>query len=75
MPTLKDEIGEESFEQFLDTARAAFGISKRQQVLKNSMAIGSVLAQAKAAGKSPKSLDAILGGILSLREKSLKNTA
>jgi len=50
------------------------GISKRQQVLKNSMAIDFVLEQAKAAGKSSKSLDTIIRAIISLREKVSQNS-
>ena len=65
---IKDEIGEGSFKDFFDKARAEFGIGKMQQVPKTSMAIGFVLEQAKAAGKSSKSLDTITRAIISLRE-------
>ena len=73
--TLKQEIGEDDFEKFLEATKSTFGIAKRRHALKNSTVISAILEHAKKLGKSSQSLDLLLQRVLSLREKTLQNAA
>jgi len=71
--TLQDEIGIEDFNTFLDSAKEALGIRKREHAKKNAMALEFVFGQAKAAQKSSKSINSILEKIEAMRKKVTNN--
>lgn len=73
--TLRDEIGEEYFEKYLNVAKETFGIAKRKHALKNAMVISSILEQGKTEGKTSKSLESILDRILALHDQAVQHPA
>ncbi len=65
--TLSDEIGTESFNQFLSEVQSELGLSKRGHALKNPVALERVIAKAATNGKSSPTLKRIVGKIVGLK--------
>lgn len=67
--TLSDELGKESFDQFLSETQEELGISKRSQALKNPVALERVIAKAATKGKTSPTLKKIVENIISMKPK------
>ena len=65
--TLKDEMGEESFNQWLLEAKDQFGIAKNKHALKNPAVIEQIIEKATSYDKSSKTLERIIENIISLK--------
>ena len=67
---LQDEIGSESFIQWLAEAQQAFGIAKKEHALKNPAVHEYVVDKAASSGKTSVSLESIVENIVALRKQS-----
>ena len=67
--TLQDEIGSESFTQWLLEAQEAFGIAKKEHAVKNPTILEYVVDKAASSGKTSKSLESIVEKIVALRNQ------
>lgn len=65
--TLEDEIGKESFSQWLCEAQQKLGITKKKHALKNPAIIEDVVAKASSSGNPSTSLERIIEKIVSLK--------
>ena len=72
--TLEYEIGDDLFERLLAKAQGDFGISKKNQALKNPKVIQSILENARPCGKISSSLRNIVENIIALKNQSLQAT-
>ena len=68
--TLQDEIGIESFTQWLAEAQQAFGIAKKEHALKNPAVHEYVVDKATSSGRTSVSLESIIEKIVALRNQS-----
>ena len=68
--TLQDEIGSESFAQWLSDAQQAFGIAKKEHAVKNPAILEYVVDKAVSSGKTSMSLESIVENIVALRNQS-----
>ena len=64
--TLQDEIGSESFSQWLSEAQQAFGIAKKEHAV---AILEYVVDKAVSSGKTSISLDSIVENIVALRNQ------
>jgi len=67
--TLSDEIGKESFDQFLSEVQGELGIPKRSHALKNPIALERVIAKASSKDKTSPTLKKVVESILALKPK------
>ena len=67
--TLQDEIGSESFAQWLSEAQQAFGIRKKEHAVKNPAILEYVVDKAVSSGKTSMSLESIVESIVALRNQ------
>ena len=67
--TLQDEIGSESFSQWLAEAQQAFGIAKKEHALKNPAVHAYVVDKAASSSKTSVSLESIVEKIVALRNQ------
>ena len=67
--TLQDEIGSESFSQWLSEAQQAFGITKKEHAVKNPAILEYVVDKAVSSGKTSISLESIVENIVALRNQ------
>ena len=67
--TLQDEIGSESFAQWLWEAQEAFGIAKREHAVENPAILKYVVDKAVSSGKTSMSLESIVENIVALRNQ------
>jgi len=65
--TLSQEIGSELFSRLMQEAQDDFGISRKEQALKNPAIIARVIKQAKAEDKSSGTIERIVERILALK--------
>lgn len=72
--TLSDELGKESFDQFLSKAQDELGILKRSHALKNPVALERVIAMAASKGKTSSTLKSIVEKIIALKPKQATGT-
>lgn len=72
--TLSDELGKESFDQFLSEAQDELGILKRSHALKNPVALERVIAKAANKGKTSLTLKSIVVKIIALKPKQSTST-
>lgn len=63
---LRDEIGGGLFDRLIAEWQDEFGISKREQALKNPVAIRTVIEKAKAERRTSGTLENIVGNVLAL---------
>lgn len=68
--TLEDEIGRESFAQWLAEAQQEFGIDKKKDALKNPAALLYVIDKATQSGRTSGTLESIVEKIVSLKNQS-----
>ena len=68
--TLHDEIGSESFAQWLSDAQQAFGIAKKEHAVKNPAILEYVVDKAVSSGKTSMLLESIVENIVALRNQS-----
>ena len=68
--TLEDEIGRESFAQWLSEAQQEFGIDKKKDALKNPAALLCVIDKATQCGRTSGTLESIVEKIVSLKNQS-----
>ena len=68
--TLEDEIGKEDFDQWLQEAQQALGITRKKHALKNPAIIETVVTKASSNGKSSTSLELIVDRISALKTRS-----
>ncbi len=67
--TLQDELGNESFSQWLAEAQQAFGIAKKEHALKNPAVYEYVVDKAASSSKTSVSLESIVEKIVALRNQ------
>ena len=67
--TLQDEIGSESFAQWLSEAQHAFGITKKEHAVKNPAILEYVVDKAALSGETSMSLESIVESIVALRNQ------
>ncbi len=67
--TLEEEIGKESFAQWLSEAQHEFGIDRREHALKNPAIIEYVVVKGASSGKTSKSLERIVESIIALKNQ------
>ena len=67
--TLSEEIGTERFDQLLHEVQERLAISRKDQALKNPMAIREVIDAAKRKGESSATLEGIVMKILALKPR------
>ena len=67
--TLQDEIGSESFAQWLSEAQQAFDIAKKEHAVKNPAILEYVVDKAVSSGKTSMSLESIVENIVALRNQ------
>ncbi len=67
--TLEDEIGKESFTQWLSEAQQEFGIGKKKHALKNPAILEYVIDKAALSGKTSRSLERIVESIFALKSQ------
>lgn len=65
--TLEDEMGKETFIQWLSEAQQQSGIAKKKHALKNPTVIEQVVGKAASNGKAIKSLEKIIENIITLK--------
>lgn len=65
--TLQDEMGEESFAQWLLEAQQRLGIAKKKHALKNPAVLEQIVEKATSNGKTSGSLEKIIEKITSLK--------
>jgi putative ATP-dependent endonuclease of the OLD family len=65
--TMRAEIGPEFYDAALTQCQSDFGIPKRKHAQKNPAVVARLIADAKGAGKSSATLEAIVKGIGALR--------
>jgi len=65
--TLREELGPELFERVIIEWQDEFGISRRDQALKNPDAIRTLIEEAKDESKTSPTLEAIIEGIVALK--------
>lgn len=65
--TIRDEIGEELFNNLLDASRTKYGITRRKDAIKNPTVLAEVLGEAKAKGQSSQTLETIVTAIVTLK--------
>ena len=68
--TLEDEIGRESFNQWLSEAQQEFGIDKKKDALKNPAVLLCVIDKATQSGRTSGTLESIVEKIVSLKSQS-----
>lgn len=67
--TLADELGKETFDQFLTEVQEELGILKRSHALKNPIVLERVIAKAATKGKTSPTLKKIVESIVALSPK------
>ena len=67
--TLEDEIGKDSFTQWLSEAQQEFGIDKKKDALKNPAVLEYVIDKAALGGKTSRSVKGIVEHIISLKNQ------
>ena len=67
--TLEDEIGRESFTQWLSEAQQEFGIDKKKDALKNPAVLEYIIDKAALGGKTSRSVEGIVEHIISLKNQ------
>ncbi|MCY3992089.1 MAG: hypothetical protein OXF50_12790 [Caldilineaceae bacterium] len=67
---MEDEIGRESFAQWLAEAQQEFGIDKKKDALKNPAALLYVIDKATQSGRTSGTLESIVEKIVSLKNQS-----
>ena len=68
--TLQNEIGSESFTQWLSEAQQAYGILKKAHALKNPAILEYVVDKAASSSKTGMSLESMVDSIVALRNQS-----
>ena len=68
--TLQDEIGSESFIQWLSEAQQEFGIPKKEHALKNPAILEYVVGKAASNNKTSSSLESIVENVIALKNQS-----
>ena len=67
--TLQDEIGSESFAQWLSEAQQTFGIARREHALKNPAILEYVVDKAASSGETSGTLESIVDNIIALKNQ------
>ena len=67
--TLQDEMGSESFAQWLSEAQQAFGIAKKKHAVKNPAILEYVVDKATSSGNTSMSLERIVENIVALKKQ------
>ena len=67
--TMQDELGNDSFSQWLEEAQQAFGIAKKEHALKNPAVHEYVVDKAASSSKTSVSLASIVEKIVALRNQ------
>ena len=65
--TLREEIGDELFNELLDQCQTEFAITKRKHALKNPVVIGELIKRSENRGASCTTLRSIVENIIELR--------
>jgi len=65
--TLREELGVEVFDQWLQAVQAEFEIARKEQAAKNPLVIQKIIDAAKNAGKSSTTIESIVQKILALK--------
>jgi hypothetical protein len=65
--TLREELGVEVFDRWLQAVQAEFEIARKEQAAKNPLVIQKIIDAAKNAGKSSTTIESIVQKILALK--------
>ena len=68
--TLEDEMGKESFVQWLSEAQQQLGIAKKDHALKNPVVIQRIVENAVSNGKTSESLNGVVNSIVALKAQT-----
>src|SRR5690606_18678113 len=64
--SLREDIGGELFDKFLDECQKELGISKKMHAMKNPVVIGELIRRSESVGASCATLQAIITRIVAL---------
>jgi predicted ATP-dependent endonuclease of OLD family len=68
--TIESELGSKNFEELLETAKLAHGVTRKKDALKNPVVIQDIVTSAKSKGLKCTALEQIVTEVMALRAKT-----